>query len=506
MYNPTLEEVKNLADKANLVPIYRELPADLETPVSVYLKLQDEGASFLLESITGSTIVARYSFIGVNPNQIFTVEGDEIVVSNDTGEKRIRLQGGVDPLAVIKETMATIRPVINEKLPRFCGGMVGYLGYDAVRRIERIPATASLDLDVPEAIFMMADTVVAFDHARQRLLVIANVHLNGDIPAAYQQAVERIENITARLQLPLPVAADGRSSSTSGVKQSNLSLHSNFEKPQFEAIVRQAQEYIAAGDIFQVVLSQRLSGETSANPFDIYRALRTLNPSPYMVFLRFPGRAEMPALHVIAASPEMHVRLENGIADLRPIAGTRPRGNNLVEDIAMENELRSDEKERAEHIMLVDLGRNDLGRVCDYGSIQVKKMMEVERYSHVMHLVSDIEGRLRSGLDAFDLLRATFPAGTLSGAPKVRAMEIIEELEGTRRGLYGGAILYIDYTGNMDSCITIRTVVMQDQTVHMQAGAGIVADSVPGLEYEECIHKASVLKEAVLLAENRGVK
>jgi anthranilate synthase component 1 len=390
-------------------------------------------------------------------------------------------------------------------LPRFSGGAVGFLSYDAVRRFERLPTTTGDHLDLPEAAFMLADTLIAFDHARQRLLIIANARLEGDTRAAYRRATARIDEIVARLRAPasqpLPTYAPTRpDANATSFTSSATSFTSNFSQDQFEAIVREAKEYIAAGDIFQVVLSQRLSGRTSAHPFAIYRALRRLNPSPYMVFMRFPGGLGAPPLHVIAASPEMHVRLENGVAEVRPIAGTRPRGTSPTEDAALADELLTDEKERAEHVMLVDLGRNDLGRVCEYGSVRVEEMMIIERYSHVMHIVSDVRGRLQAERDAFDLLRATFPAGTVSGAPKVRAMEIIEGLESTRRGLYAGAIGYVGYDGAMDSCITIRTIVMQGDTVHIQAGAGIVADSDPTREYHETLNKARALAEAVQVA------
>jgi anthranilate synthase component 1 len=502
MYKPTLDQMEQLAEQGNLIPIYRELPADLETPVSVYLKLQDEGPSFLLESVTGGERVARYSFIGVRPRALLRTVGDSVFVGSNGYEREVSLADGLDPLAVLKDEMASFVPVPLPDLPRFSGGAVGFLSYDAVRRFERLPVSASDNLGLPEAAFMLADTLVAFDHARQRLLIIANARLQGDTLAAYQRATARIDEIAARLRTPGPQlppthhASGATSESDTGATR----FTSNFSQDQFESVVRRAKEHIAAGDVFQVVLSQRLSGRTSVHPFAIYRALRRLNPSPYMVFMRFPGGLGTP-LHVIAASPEMHARLENGIAEVRPIAGTRPRGASPAEDAALADELLADEKERAEHVMLVDLGRNDLGRVCDYGSVRVEEMMIVERYSHVMHIVSDVRGRLQKGYDAFDLLRATFPAGTVSGAPKVRAMEIIEALEGSRRGLYAGAIGYIDYDGTMDSCITIRTIVMQGDTVYIQAGAGIVADSDPTREYHETLSKARALAEAVQATE-----
>jgi anthranilate synthase component 1 len=503
MYQPTLDQMDQLSELGNLIPIYRELPADLETPVSVYLKLQDEGPSFLLESVTGGEHVARYSFIGVRPRVLLSAVGDSMFVGGNGHERSVPLEGDRDPLAVLKAEMASYTPVKLPDLPRFSGGGVGFMGYDAVRRFERLPDTAANQLDIPEAAFMLADTLVAFDHARQRLLVIANARLQGDTRAAYRRATARIDEIVARLRAPVsqPPPAYALEGDTSQPDTDTIEFTSNFSQDQFESIVREAKEYIAAGDIFQVVLSQRLSGRTSAHPFAIFRALRRLNPSPYMVFMRFPGGLGAPPLHVIAASPEMHVRLESGVAEVRPIAGTRPRGVSPDEDDALADDLLADEKERAEHVMLVDLGRNDLGRVCEYGSVRVEEMMIVERYSHVMHIVSDVRGRLQDERDAFDLLRATFPAGTVSGAPKVRAMEIIEDLEGTRRGLYAGIIGYVGYDGAMDSCITIRTIVMQGDTVHIQAGAGIVADSDPTREYHETLSKARALAEAVQVAE-----
>ena len=501
MYKPGLGEVEELAKKGNMIPIYCELPADLETPVSVYLKLQDEGSSFLLESITGGSQVARYSFIGVRPQLIMSVINQHVSIHKDGQERNFPLPEGKDPLAFLKEEMGDCQPVAIPGLPRVSGGAVGFLGYDAVRRFENLPATAQDDLALPEAAFMLSDTLVAFDHVCQKIIIMVQARLESNLETAYRRATARIDEIIARLRAPVP-DFNGRFSDFSHHEKSDPGkLTSNFTRGEFERIVEQAKEHILAGDIFQVVLSQRLSGTTSAQPFDIYRALRQLNPSPYMVFIRFPGGLNTPPLHVISGSPEMHVRLENGVAEVRPIAGTRPRGKNTVEDNELAEEMLKDEKERAEHIMLVDLGRNDLGRVCEYGSIELDNTMTVERYSHVMHMVSDVRGKLLAGKDAFDLLRATFPAGTVSGAPKVRAMEIIEELEKTRRGIYAGAIGYIGYDGNMDSCIAIRTIIMQGDQVHLQAGAGIVADSIPGKEFEETLHKAKALSESVRLAE-----
>ncbi|GIK43738.1 MAG: anthranilate synthase component I [Chloroflexota bacterium] len=495
MYKPTLEQVEAMAAKGNLIPIHRDLPADMETPVSIYLKLQDEGSSFLLESVSGGEQVARYSFIGVRPRGLLTTFGNEVYIASEGYGRSIPLEKGLDPLEVLKREMSKYKPVRLADLPRFIGGAVGFLSYDAVRRFERLPDDNPDELHVPEAAFMIAHTLVVFDHARQRLQVVANADLTrGDVRTAYQRAISRIDEVVARLNAPLPEVPPPSDISHNG-------LVSNFSPDEYRATVEKAKEYIAAGDIFQVVLSQRLSRRTTAHPFAIYRALRMHNPSPYMVFMRFPGGVGSPPLHIISASPEMHVRLEEGMAELRPIAGTRWRGLTVEEDVALAEELLEDEKERAEHIMLVDLGRNDLGRVCDYGTVQVEELMVVERYSHVMHIVSDVRGKLKEGYDAFDLLRATFPAGTVSGAPKVRAMEIIDELEPTRRGIYAGVIGYIGYDGIMDSCIAIRTAVMQGETVYIQAGGGIVADSDPQREYEESWNKAKAMAEAVTFAE-----
>ena len=501
MYKPSMQEVEELAKEGNLIPIYCELPADLETPVSVYLKLQDEGSSFLLESITGGTQVARYSFIGVRPRMIMSVLGQQVSIRNGGQARSFPLPEGKDPLALLKEEMANCQPIVIPGLPRFSGGAVGFLGYDAVRRFEKLPSKTKDDLGLPEAAFMLSDTLVAFDHVRQKIIIMVQARLENNLETAYRRATARIDEIIARLRAPVPDMDGGLLNSDHHSGRGQTEFTSNFTRKEFETIVEQAKEHILAGDIFQVVLSQRLSGKTNAQPFDIYRALRQLNPSPYMVFLRFPGGLSAAPLHVIAASPEMHVRLEQGVAEVRPIAGTRPRGKDTLEDNELAEEMLKDEKERAEHIMLVDLGRNDLGRVCEYGSVKPDDIMTVERYSHVMHMVSDVRGKLMAGKDAFDLLRATFPAGTVSGAPKVRAMEIIEDLEKTRRGIYAGAIGYIGYDGNMDSCIAIRTIIMQGDQVHLQAGAGIVADSIPGKEFEETLHKAQALSDSVRLAE-----
>jgi anthranilate synthase component I len=471
-------------------PLVRELPADLETPVSVYLKLAGQGPSFLLESVTGGEQLARYSFIGVHHSAAYVlrpgaVERHEIPSGEVT---RQPVQG--DPLDYLKAEMEAYRPASAPGLPRFSGGLVGYMGYEIIRYFEPSVGIGPHP-EMPDGIFLQTDTLVAFDHAFGKLLLIANIRPDEDAGAAEA----RLDAIEKRLGEPVPALPASQGAVVSS------ELRSNVTREQFTHAVRQAKEHIAAGDIFQVVLSQRLSRETTASPFSIYRALRRLNPSPYMFFFDFDGLAGDPNLHVIGASPELHVRLEDGKATVRPIAGTRPRGKSPAEDVEMERDLLADPKERAEHVMLVDLARNDLGRVCEFGSVHVPEQMLVERYSHVMHIVSQVEGRLRPEYSAIDLVRATFPAGTVSGAPKIRAMQIIRDLETSARGTYAGLVGYFGYDGSLDTCITIRTMVMRGQTVSVQAGAGIVADSDPETEYQETLNKARALAVAVERAE-----
>ena len=493
---PTRQEIHEHFRQGDHVPVYRTLLADLETPVSVYMKLKQAGKpAFLLESVEGGEQVGRYSFIGVNPKGVISVRDSIVTMQRDGQETQYAIPEGQDPLHIIKRHFQSVNPVALEGLPRLVGGAVGYMSYDIVRCFERLPAIASDDLQVPTAAFMLPDTLVIFDHARHQLIVLANAHHKTEGPdAAYDRALQSIQRIVSDLGKPLPHKP--YAPPHPGIPEAP---QSNIEQAVYEDRVRQAKEYIRDGDAFQIVLSQRFSRKTRATPLQIYRALRATNPSPYMFLLEFS-----PELTLVGASPEMLVRLEDGIAYNRPLAGTRKRGATEKEDLALERELLNDPKERAEHVMLVDLGRNDLGRVCDYGTVKVKKMMYIERYSHVMHIVSQVEGKLRKDMDAFDLLRATFPAGTLSGAPKVRAMEIIEELEDTRRGPYGGAVGYFSFDGSMDMCIAIRSLLMQNNTVSVQAGGGIVADSVPPEEYMETINKAKAVFEAVKYAE-RGL-
>jgi len=483
-----------------LIPVVRELPADLETPVSVYLRLAGHGPSFLLESVTGGENVARYSFIGIDPRQAFVLRGRTVERHAPGGVSRETLPADANPLKTLRDELERYAPVTVPGLPRFVGGLVGYLGYEMMRFFEPVLKLAPR-ADLPDAIFLQADTLVAFDHAYGRLLLIANAAVDGDEAvagaAARADAEARLDDLERRLASPLPSTHQAPPS-----VPADAALRSNLTPEQYMAGVSQAKEYIAAGDIFQVVLSQRFSRETSAEPFDIYRALRRLNPSPYMFFFDFTDLNGPEPLRLIGASPEVHVRLEGRQALLRPIAGTRPRSLDPAADLALERELLADPKERAEHVMLVDLARNDLGRVCEYGTVCTPELMTVERYSHVMHIVSQVEGRLQPQYDGLDLVQATFPAGTVSGAPKIRAMEIISELEPGPRGVYAGAVGYFSYDGSLDTCIAIRTLVMQGQTVSVQAGAGIVADSEPEREYQESVNKARALVRAVERAES----
>jgi anthranilate synthase component I len=477
------------ADTAR-IPVVRELSADLETPVSVYLKLTGPEPSFLLESVTGGENLARYSFIGVNPQRVYLLRGRSLEIHSAGERSTIELAANTDPLDSLRAELQHCGWASAPGLPRFTGGLVGYLGYEMARFFE--PSVGlEAHSNLPDAIFLLADTLVAFDHAFGKMILIANI-LPGETGTV--QAEARLDDLQRRLAAPLPAQPPQTAAPAAP-------LRSNRSREQFTAAVRRAKEHIAAGDIFQLVFSQRLERETSAKPFDIYRALRRLNPSPYMFFFDFAHLAGGEALRVIGASPEMHVRLEGRRAIIRPIAGTLPRGTTPAEDSAQESRLLADPKERAEHVMLVDLARNDLGRVCEYGSVHVPELMTVERYSHVMHIVSQAEGQLRPEFDAFDLLRATFPAGTVSGAPKIRAMQIIRDLELDPRGPYAGAAGYFAADGTMDTCITIRTLVMRGRTVSVQAGAGIVADSDPDREYEESLNKARALAVAVEMAE-----
>jgi anthranilate synthase component 1 len=472
MYHPTLEEFKALRNQGNLVPVYREIKAGSDTPVSAFLKIQRGGYSFLLESVGGGKQAAGYSFIGTEPYR---------VISTQEGDK-------ADPLNLVAEEMNKHQLAPVSGLPDFCGGAVGYLGYETVRRLEELPSPTSDPLALPESVFMFVDTLLIFDHANNKIKVVSCARYD-DTDSTYQAATEKIEELANRLKQPLK---NPQHTTTDTPAQ----ISSNLTREAFEANVKKARQYITEGEAIQIVLSQRLSRRTNAHPFDIYRVLRGINPSPYMFFLDFHN------FQLIGSSPEILVRAVNGTATTRPLAGTRPRGKTPDEDKRLEKELRADEKERAEHIMLVDLGRNDIGRVSLPGTVKVSELMDVERYSHVMHLVTNVEGKLRPELTPFDALRACFPAGTVSGAPKIRAMEAIAELEPDKRGPYAGCVGYFSFSGNMDTAITIRTITMTNGTAHVQAGAGIVYDSVPAREYEETLSKARALLKAIEQAEN----
>jgi anthranilate synthase component 1 len=499
MILPNLKEFVRLSRGATLVPVAKSISADLLTPVSAFLAIAaGEPDAFLLESVEGGEKIGRYTFLGVRPFLRLESRGPEITI--ERGRKVERRSG--DIFQVIKELLRQHRPAAVEGLPPFTAGAVGYCAYDIVRQLENIGAHAKDDLDVPDCVLMFFDRVLAFDHLRHQIHIVVSADVTRQAPpAAYQGALAEISRIEKKL------AAGWKPAHWRTVaSKTKLAVRACTPKAKFFDSVRRAKEYIAAGDIFQVVLSQRWDFEPGVGPLDLYRALRTVNPSPYMYFLRFGGgRRKGPGgMHVVGSSPEMLVRVSGRKLEYRPIAGTHPRGRDEAEDVALEKKMREDEKERAEHVMLVDLGRNDLGRVSEYGSVKVRDLMYVERYSHVMHLVSALEGRLRPELDAMDAFAACFPAGTLSGAPKVRAMQIIEELEPVRRGVYGGSVLYADFAGNLDSCIAIRTLLMKGKKAYLQAGAGIVADSDPKREFEETENKARAVLRAVEMARSRG--
>ncbi|HEX9112142.1 MAG TPA: anthranilate synthase component I [Terriglobales bacterium] len=497
MIRPDFKEFSRLSRGATLVPVVKSISADLLTPVSAFLAIAaGEPDAFLLESVEGGERIGRYTFLGVRPFLRLESRGSEIKI--ERGRKAERRTG--DVFQVIKELLRQHRPATMEGLPPFTAGAVGYCAYDIVRRLEKIGAHAVDDLDVPDCILMFFDRVLAFDHLHHQIHIVASVDVSaGATRAAYERAVADLARIEKKLAAGWKPAYWRKAA-----PKSKFTVRARTPKAKFLESVRQAKEYIAAGDIFQVVLSQRWDFEPGVAPFDLYRALRTVNPSPYMYFLRFGGGGKQSGgMHVVGSSPEMLVRVGGRKLEYRPIAGTHPRGKDEAADAALEKKMREDEKERAEHVMLVDLGRNDLGRVSEYGSVKVRDLMFVERYSHVMHLVSALEGRLRPELDAMDAFAACFPAGTLSGAPKVRAMQIIEELEPARRGVYGGSVLYADFAGNLDSCIAIRTLLMKGKKAYLQAGAGIVADSDPQREFEETANKSKAMLRAVEMARGQ---
>lgn len=494
MIRPSFPEFLAMSRTANVIPIYKEISADLDTPVSSYLKLAKDRFSFLLESVEGQEKIARFSFLGTKPYLVFTSAGNGITVTRRNGGakiKQLRYTVTSDPLTHLKEIMAGFTPVQLPGLPRFSGGLVGYIGYDAIRFFERIPDKNPDELKVPDCCFMLTESVLAFDHVNHTIKIISNCILEGKLSNAekkrlYERSVRGIAAIERDLSRPL-----GRLGARELKQPKKIKIQSNFEKSEFCDIVNKAKTYIRKGDIIQVVLSQRFNAKIEKSSFDIYRDLRSLNPSPYMFFLTL-GETTL-----IGSSPELLVRCEDGICRTRPIAGTRRRGKDDQEDRALEAELRNDAKEKAEHLMLVDLGRNDLGRICRPGTVKVNEFMGIERYSHVMHLVSDVTGTLDRRFTAYECLAACFPAGTVSGAPKIRAMEIIDELENTRRGPYAGAVGYFGFSGTMDACITIRTICVKNGKAYVQAGAGIVADSSPEKEYTETVAKAKALMEAI---------
>ena len=495
MIQPTFQEFKKLARCGNLIPLYDVFSADLLTPVSAYLRVA-RGArySFLLESVEGGEKIARYTFAGANPEEVFRYAGGACVLESP---ERIIWEER-DPISFLRERMQRFRPVRLPGLPPLVAGAIGYFSYDMVRLIERLPKRLRDEIGLYDAMLMFYHGIIAFDHVQHRLWIVRNVFTDGrgGLRAKYQAAVKEIER--TRKLLEEPVAAERPKVPAKG-KTHAPKVTSNFKRSEYLKVVRKAKQYIRAGDIFQVVLSQRFSAKCKSAPFDVYRELRALNPSPYLFYLQLND------VYVVGSSPEMLVKVQGCDVFYRPIAGTRWRGENEAEDQRLEKEMLASEKERAEHIMLVDLGRNDLGRVCEYGTVRAEKLMTVERYSHVMHLVSSLRGQLREDVDCFDALMACFPAGTVSGAPKVRAMEIIEEFENTRRGIYAGGILYLDFAGNLDSCIALRTMVIKNGVAYVQAGGGIVADSTPEGEFDESVNKSKALLRALEAAHAAGV-
>ena len=494
--HPSREVFSSLAAQGNVIPVYADLMADFETPVSAYAKLKEAGPSYLFESVEGGENLARYSFIGCRPRKVF-VCGPVTTEIRRAGQPTEKIPTPRDPLTLIEEEMRDHRPVAVPGLPRFTGGAVGFIAYEYITRIEpTVPAAGKDELGTPLLYFMLSDSLLIFDRAKQTLRLCVNAHLRDSVGAsvavgaAYDAATTELQALYALLRqprglAPAPLVDVPKAAVPPG----------NFTQARFEQVVEEGKEFIRSGDIIQFVPSQRFTRPFTKSPLDLYRALRTVNPSPYMFIL------EAGDFSIVGASPEVHVRLTDGLVEIRPIAGTRKRGATHAEDLALEKELLADEKERAEHLMLVDLARNDIGRVCRYGSVKVPEMMVVERYSHVMHIVSQVEGQIAPDKTAYDLMRATFPAGTVSGAPKIRAMQIIAQYEPSHRGFYAGALGYVGYDGNMDTCIMLRTAFLKDGLIHIQAGAGVVADSVPASEYQETISKATALLKAVAMAE-----
>lgn len=487
MYQPCFSEFEKLSQKGNLIPVYREILADMETPVSVLTKLQNKNYAYLLESVEGGEKWGRYSFLGTDAGVVFRVQGGRVII-DEKGNVTTRRHNG-DPLNFLRTLLNRYKPVAVHGLPRFYGGAVGFLGYEMARYFEELPPGPPDDLNLDDAVFVISDSLMIFDNVRHTIKVVACT-FTGDtesIEASYAAACQKIEDM-------IEIISASASHKIAAATEGDVNFQSNTTSQQYKEAIEKAKEYIVAGDIIQVVLSQRFETDCRSNPIDLYRALRFINPSPYLFFLK------MNDLTLIGSSPEVMVRKEDDSMELRPIAGTRPRGKTEQEDRTLSDELLSDEKERAEHVMLVDLGRNDLGRVAQAGSVQVNQFMMVEKYSHVMHLVSNVRAQLAKGKDAFDVLSATFPAGTLTGAPKVRAMQIINELEKVKRGPYGGAVGYCSFSGNMDFCITIRTMILKNGRIYVQAGAGIVYDSIPESEHQESLNKARGMLQAIRLA------
>jgi anthranilate synthase component 1 len=501
---PSLDAARAWTSHGNFIPVYRDYLADMETPVSVYEKVANGPNSFLLESVEGGERLARYSFIGTEPRLVAALRDGIANVRHADGTRETT--SFVDPLAYVRNLLAPFRPVALPDMPRFVGGVVGYLAYECARYFERLPVPDRDDLKLPDAVLMLADSLVVFDHVRHRMRVLAHadVHAHsGDIVAAWHDAVSRVDALASRLETPVvpnprraPLAVGAeRGPAISSVP---VGVSSTFSRAAYEKAVERAREFVSAGDLIQVVPSQRLSRPVAAPPLTVYRALRAVNPSPYMYFL------DLGDMQIAGASPEMLVQVEDGVVRTRPIAGTRPRGADQASDDANAADLLADAKECAEHVMLVDLGRNDIGRISATGTVRVTDLMVIERYSHVMHIVSQVEGQLRDDCDAYDALRACFPAGTVSGAPKIRAMEVIAELEPCRRGTYAGCVGYFSFDGNLDTAITIRTVVLKDGVAHVQSGGGVVYDSSPAAEYQETLNKAAALLRALDLADQLG--
>ena len=492
-YYPSLEEFEKLAEPGRTIPVYRQLLSDALTPVSAYLRIsQDAEHAFLLESVVGGEQIARYSFLGTGPMAVFRACGNQVQITKNGKTEKVQSE---DPLKNLEELLASYHGVHVQGLPRFTGGAVGYASYDVVRYYEgeSLPNPPHDDRELPDLLFGLYDSMVIFDHVYKTIKVLCNAHVtDSDAKSAYQQACKCVDALVDRLKAP----ADMSLKEVGGQTSDALKYESTCTKEKYMAMVEECKEYIRAGDIFQVVPSQRLTAELNCEPFDVYRALRVVNPSPFMFLLKSPDCV------LIGSSPEIMCRVEDGVVTNRPLAGTRRRGKTEAEDKELEEELLADPKERAEHVMLVDLGRNDVGRVAQAGTVKLSDLMSIERYSHVMHICSNVTGKLAAGKTAFDALRATLPVGTVTGSPKVRAMQIIDEFETTRRGPYAGAVGYIDYAGNMDTCIALRTIVVHKGKAHVQAGGGVVADSVPEAEYEETLNKARALLRAIQLAQN----